>query len=315
MLSYAGAFFILKRSHNQAMASFMQVTKTRLLLPSTIQLLRFPFSFFLMPAYWFALSQVAEVNILHALLVFMILHALVYPASNGYNSYMDRDTLSIGGVRRPLQPSPQLLYATALMDGLAVILSCFISPYFALGVLLYILVSKAYSYRGIRLKKYPFGGYITVVLFQGVVTFGLIYHGCSAHKTLQVPVLAMTASGLLIGGFYPITQIYQHDADLKDGVKTISYRLGYRGTFVYCGIIYTVAFLVLAFYFFSTLQTKAFYIFSLCMLPVIAYFLTWARKVWHNYLYADYRNTMRMNNIASICINIAFIIIFTINHF
>ena len=112
------------------MASFMQVTKTRLLLPSTIQLLRFPFSFFLMPVYWFALSQVAEVDILHALLVFMILHVLVYPASNGYNSYMDRDTQSIGGVRRPLQPSPQLLYATVLMDGLAVILICFISPYF-----------------------------------------------------------------------------------------------------------------------------------------------------------------------------------------
>ena len=292
----------------------MPVTKTQLLLPSTIQLLRFPFSFFLMPVYWFALSQVVQVNMFDTLLVFMMLHLLVYPASNGYNSYMDRDTESIGGVRQPMQPSHQLLYATVLMDSVAIIMSCFISLYFALGILLYILVSKAYSYRGIRLKKYPFAGYITVILFQGVVTFGLIYHGCSADKTLQVPVLAMVASGLLIGGFYPLTQIYQHDADLKDGVKTISYRLGYRGTFVYCGIIYTVAFLVLAFYFFYTLQAKAFYVLSSCMLPVIVYFLIWARKVWHNNIYADYSYTMRMNLIASLCINIAFIIIFIINH-
>ncbi|HRP55138.1 UbiA family prenyltransferase [Agriterribacter sp.] len=293
----------------------MPETKTRFLLPSTVQLLRFPFSFFLMPAYWFALSQVGEISISRALLVFMILHLLVYPASNGYNSYMDRDTESIGGVRRPLQPSRQLLYATVLMDSLAVILGSLISRYFALGILLYILVSKAYSYRGIRLKKYPLGGYITVVLFQGVVTFGLIYHGCSVSKTPEVPVLAMIASGLLIGGFYPLTQIYQHNADLKDGVRTISYRLGYRGTFVYCGIIYTAAFIVLGFYFFYTLQIKAFYIFSLCMLPVVVYFLIWARKVWHNYIYADYRNTMRMNRVASLCTNIAFIIIFMINHF
>ncbi len=291
----------------------MPVTKTQLLLPSTIQLLRFPFSFFLMPIYWFALSQVAEANIFHALLVFMILHLLVYPASNGYNSYMDRDTESIGGVQHPMQPSRQLLYTTVLMDSGALVMSCFISLYFALGIALYILVSKAYSYRGIRLKKYPFAGYITVILFQGIVTFGLIYHGCSADKTLRVPALAMTASGLLIGGFYPLTQIYQHDADLRDGVKTISYRLGYRGTFVYCGIVYTIALLVLAFYFFSTLQAKAFYVFSLCMLPVIACFLIWARKVWHNNIYADYSNTMRMNLIASLCTNIAFIIIFIIN--
>jgi 1,4-dihydroxy-2-naphthoate octaprenyltransferase len=307
--------FIQERSYNKATAFFMPVTKTQFLLPSTIQLLRFPFSLFLMPVYWFALSQVDEVNVFHTLLVFMVLHLLVYPASNGYNSYMDRDTESIGGVRHPLQPSRQLLYATVLMDGAAVIVCCFISLYFALGILLYILVSKAYSYRGIRLKKYPFAGYITVVLFQGAVAFGLVYHGCSADKTLEAPVLAMTASALLIGGFYPLTQIYQHNADLKDGVKTISYRLGYRGTFVYCGIIYTVAFLLLGFYFFYTLQIKAFYIFSLCMLPVIVYFLIWARKVWHNYVYADHRNTMRMNWIASLCTNIAFIIIFIINQF
>lgn len=288
--------------------------KTLCLLPSTIQLLRFHFSLFLMPVYWFALGQTPDVNMVSAVLVFLILHGLVYPASNGYNSYMDRDTESIGGIKRPLQPSRQLLYVTVLMNGIAIMIGFFVSLCFALGILLYILVSKAYSYRGIRLKKYPVTGYLTVVLFQGAFTFALVYYGCSIDKTTQVPVPAMLAASLLIGGFYPLTQIYQHNADLKDGVKTISYRLGYRGTFVYCGIIYTVAFLMLAFYFFYTLQTKAFYIFSLCMLPVTVYFLIWARKVWHNYIYADYRNTMRMNRIASLCINIAFILIFIINH-
>ena len=285
------------------------------LLPSTIQLLRFHFSLFLMPVYWFALSQVPEVNLFHALLAFIILHLLVYPASNGYNSYMDRDTGSIGGIRQPLPPARQLLYTTAVMDSIAIGIGGCISLYFALGILLYILVSKAYSYRGIRLKKYPVAGYLTVVLFQGAFTFALVYYGCSAVKTAQVPAPAMVAAGLLIGGFYPLTQVYQHEADLRDGVQTISYRLGYRGTFIFCGVVYTVAFVVLGFYFFYTLQSRSFYVFSLCMLPVVLYFLLWARKVWENNRQADYVHTMRMNSIAAACTNMAFIIILITGHF
>lgn len=286
-----------------------------ILLPSTLQLLRFHFSFFLMPVFWFALGQLVYINGFHAIMVFAILHLLVYPASNGYNSYMDCDTESIGGVKNPLQPTRQLLYTTMLLDGLAILLSIFISLYFAAGILAYILASKAYSYRGIRLKQYPVAGYLTVVIFQGAFTFALVYHACSFDKTLDIPVLPMIAASLLIGGFYPLTQIYQHEADTKDGVKTLSYILGYRGTFIYCGIIYSLAFTVLAYYFFSSLQTQAFYVFTLCMLPVIIYFLWWAFKAWQNNLNANYTYTMRMNLIASICTNISFIIIFIQNYF
>src|SRR4051812_48340343 len=106
-----------------------------MLLRSTIQLLRFHFSFFLMPVYWFALSQTARVNSLDAILIFIILHLLVYPASNGYNSYMDRDTTSIGGIRNPLQPTKQLFYITVLFDLTAILLSCFISVWFVVGII------------------------------------------------------------------------------------------------------------------------------------------------------------------------------------
>jgi 1,4-dihydroxy-2-naphthoate polyprenyltransferase len=293
----------------------MPVTSHTILLPSTMQLLRFHFSLFLMPVYWFAMSQVVYANTTDCILVFIILHVLVYPASNGYNSYMDRDTGSIGGIKKPLLPTKQLFYATIVLDALALLLSLMVSIYFAIGMLAYIAASKAYSFRGIRLKKYPVAGYTTVILFQGAITFALVYHGCSSDKTLDIPLLPMIASSLLIGGFYPLTQVYQHDADIKDGVKTISYHLGYRGTFIYCGVIYTLAFAILAFYFFYTLQTSAFYIFTICMLPVIVYFLRWMVKVWHNFLNADYAHTMRMNLVASFCTNIAFIIIFINNYF
>src|SRR5215203_368041 len=136
-----------------------------MLLRSTVQLLRFHFSFFLLPVFLFAISQLPAVNWSITFLIFLILHVLVYPSSNGYNSYMDRDETPIGGLEKPMQPTRQLFYMSLVMDAVAILASLFIHLIFALGILLYIIASRAYSYRGIRLKKYPFTGFFTVFIF------------------------------------------------------------------------------------------------------------------------------------------------------
>jgi 1,4-dihydroxy-2-naphthoate polyprenyltransferase len=282
---------------------------------STIQLLRFHFSFFLMPVYWFALCQTPAVSWPDAIIVFVILHLLVYPASNGYNSYMDRDETPIGGIEKPLQPTRQLFYTTIIMDVISITLSLVISIYFTTGILLYILASRAYSYRGIRLKKYPVIGYLTVVVFQGAVTFWLVYHGCSIEKSLVVPWQTMLAASLLIGGFYPLTQIYQHKEDKQDGVTTISYLLGYKGTFIFTAIVYFIAFGVMAYWFIATLQQTKFFVLQLFFIPVLVYFFIWAKKVWKDNAAANFKNTMQMNLLASVCTNLAFITILILNIF
>src|SRR6185312_15507469 len=278
-------------------------------IQSTLQLLRFHFSFFLMPVYCFGLSQVKSINWPDAVLVFIILHLLVYPASNGYNSYMDRDTSPVGGIKNPMLPTKQLFFVTVVMDVVSILISFIVSPVFAVGIFFYILASRAYSYRKIRLKKYPVAGYLTVIIFQGAVTFFLVYHGSSGNHTLQIPVLAMIASALLIGGFYPLTQIYQHQDDKKDGVISMSYLLGYEGTFIFTGIVYAFAFAVLGVYFYLQLQFIDFIILQVFMIPVIVYFFTWFAKVRKDHCKANFKNTMRMNLLASSCTNIGFITI------
>ncbi len=278
-------------------------------LRSTLQLLRFHFSFFLMPVYLFALSQVVYIDWYSAIWAFVILHLLVYPASNGYNSYMDKDTSPIGGLANPMQPTKQLFYVTVIMDLAAILLSLLITWIFATGIFFYILASRSYSYRKIRLKKFPFIGYLTVIIFQGAVTFFLVYHASSQQHTIHVPVIAMIASSLLIGGFYPLTQIYQHDEDIKDGVKTISYKLGYKGTFIFTGIIYAFAFITLGFQFFLNLEWARFAILQIFMIPVIVYYFIWFIKVLKNKKEANFKNTMRMNLLASVCTNLGFITI------
>ena len=282
---------------------------------STIQLLRFHFSLFLLPVFLFALSQLNNINWGNATIVFFILHLLVYPASNGYNSYMDKDETPIGGLSKPLQPTKQLFYVTVAMDIFSVAFSIVISFYFAGGILLYILASRAYSFRGIRLKKFPVTGYLIVIIFQGALTFFLSYHGSSTDKTLHVPVWPMIASTLLIGGYYPLTQVYQHEDDLKDNVKTISYKLGKKGTFVFCGIVFALATIAMFFTFVGEKQLRFFFIFAICMFPMILFFFRWTLDVWKNESKADFRNSLRMNLLASCCTTICFLILIILKGF
>ncbi len=282
---------------------------------STLQLLRFPFSFFLLPVYLFALTQLEHINSTRAIIVFMILHLLVYPASNGYNSYMDRDETPIGGLQHPLQPTRQLFYITLLMDLVAIAVSLFISLYFLFGVMLYILASRAYSYRGIRLKKYPVAGFLTVLVFQGACTFGLVYHGSSESLNINFPVSGMLASSFLIGGFYPLTQIYQHQADKADGVNTLSFLLGYKGTFIFCAAVYSLAMLFLGYTFLSSMMSLQFFVLIIFFLPILIYFVWWASRVWKDVEAADFKHTMRMNVLASTCTNLGFLTVLIMNHF
>jgi 1,4-dihydroxy-2-naphthoate octaprenyltransferase len=282
-----------------------------MLSSSTIKLLRIPFSVFLSPLYFFALGQVHDIDWLKAILIFFILHFLVYPASNGYNSYMDRDTESIGGLEKPPPPSRQLFLLTIVLDSAAILLSLLVSPLFAAMMPLYIGASKAYSYRGIRLKQYPLIGYLTVIIFQGAFTFWLVYYGSSATPVTTLPWHGMAICSLLIGGFYPLTQIYQHRQDLEDGVQTISYKLGYTGTFVFCAIIYAMAWIIMAQFFIQQREMVKLLVVSIFFIPIIVYFIKWFLQVKKDNRAANFSNTMKMNWLAATCTNTAFIILLT----
>lgn len=282
-----------------------------MLKASTIKLLRIPFSIFLSPLYFFALSQVPEINWGKALLVFIILHFLIYPASNGYNSYMDRDTESIGGLEKPPLPSRELFHVTIVLDMAGILLGLLVSPLFAALMPLYIGASKAYSYRCIRLKQYPVIGYLTVILFQGAFTFWLVYYGSSTDQSTQVPWQGMLICTLLIGGFYPLTQVYQHRQDREDGVRTISYVLGYTGTFIFCAIMYAMAWIIMAQFFIQKGETGKLITVSIFFAPIIVYFIRWFMRVKKDNRAANFKNTMGMNWLAATCTNVAFIILLT----
>jgi 1,4-dihydroxy-2-naphthoate octaprenyltransferase len=284
---------------------------------STFKHLRLPFSFFLLPVFLFALSQSASVNWLHAIIAFAILHLLIFPSSNGYNSYQDKDEASIGGLKHPPKVTRNLFYVTLLMDITGVGCSLFVSVYFALLVLIFILVSRAYSYRKLRLKKYAIIGFLTVFLFQGAFVYLLTSAAITTIPFTEFftlnNIICMTVASLFIGSVYPLTQIYQHESDKKDGVISISYKLGYIGTFVFSGILFSIATLLLSYYFNFKHQPIDLILFVVMILPAAYYLTTWFNKVRSNTVNANFENTMKMNMLTSICMNLYFTVLILIN--
>ena len=116
--------------------------------------LRVPFSFFLLPVFLFSLCLSPNATGARIFWVFIILHFFLYPASNGYNSYFDRDEESIGGLRRPPKVQTELYGVSLALDAVAILLGIvFVNWMFAIMLFVYGLVSKAYSHPSVRLKK------------------------------------------------------------------------------------------------------------------------------------------------------------------
>lgn len=266
--------------------------------------LRIPFSFFLMPVYWFAVSQSNDIDTSKAIWVFVIIHLLIYPASNAYNSYFDKDESPIGGLENPPPVDKTLYWVAWTMDILAVIIGFFlVNAIFSSAIFIYSLVSKAYSNDVIRLKKYPIFSLIVVGIFQGFWIYLTVYQAINQYEIKQIlqndVIFAALLSTILLFAVYPMTQIYQHDEDRKRGDTTMSMLLGIRGTFIFTGLIFGIAF----FGFFLYLPQSQFHQFLLFNIPTILFFNYWFFKTLKDEKQANFKSTMLLNLLASVCLN------------
>lgn len=283
-----------------------------MLIKSTWLHLRFPFSFFLMPVYVFALGVSPNLNGSQLLWSFVIVHLLLYPASNGFNSYFDKDEMSIGGLKNPPPVNKGLYYTALALDTLAILLGALkINFWFAGMLLIYGLASKAYSHPSIRLKKFPVGGWLTVGFFQGFFAFLMCYAGINKYGLENLVnervIIPAILSSLMLLGTYPMTQIYQHQEDRTRGDQTLSLMLGIRGTFVFVLIVFTVATGAYLWYFFQYFNARFILAFLLSLSPVVIYFLIWLRLSWQNPEKANYSRTMWLNFLSAFCLNGFFI--------
>lgn len=278
---------------------------------NALKLMRIPFSIFLMPVFWFSLSNLDSINVLKGLHLFLMIHLFVYPASNGYNSYFDRDEGSIGGLEKPPEVNQFLFPLVILFDLISLGYAYWIRPLLAIWIGLYLLVSKAYSYKKIRLKKMPIVSTLVVTFFQGFVIFlGVQYGmGLSLHELIEfhhlVPAIC---SSLFLLGSYPLTQVYQHQEDAKRGDLTLSLQLGVTGTFTFSRTFFILGTIALLLHYFSIGEEWKIAVFAGFGIPILLYFEKWAKACRQDLTAANYKSAMRMNKISSLSLSGAFLI-------
>ena len=284
-------------------------------MKSIFQHLRFPFSLLLMPVFIFS-CYVIEVTadkskMFEVLVLFFILHVLVYPSSNAYNSTQDRDEGSVGLIEKPLPVPRSLLPITVIMDTCAIFLCFTIEVHTTVLLFVYILSSRLYSWRKVRLKKNPIIGFLTVFVCQGALIFWMVMSVLvpeeSFISTVQESLPIALVSSLFIGSIYPLSQIYQHKQDQRDGVYTMSAMLGYQNTFIFSGIQFLLANVILNSYLFVHGRLLDMIIYNVSQLPVIVFFLIWFLRVRKDTSKADFKHTMQMNIISAVCMNMCFI--------
>ena len=284
---------------------------------ATLLHLRIPFSLFLLPIFTFAVAVSPPGYELSRLaLVFVILHLFIYPASNAYNSYMDRDTGPIGALEQPPPVTRELYWASLVLDTVGVLLGLLLDVTFALMLVGYTLISRAYSWRGLRLKRYPWLSWAVVALFQGGYTVLTVEQGLAGWTWHDLfggywPGYgwALLAATLLVGGSYPLTQVYQHGEDGARGDRTLSLVLGVRRTFLFSQAVLGAGGAVLLGYLYSYRGLGAAATVAVALLPVLGHFAWWMAQVWRDPAEASYRHTMRQNVIAGVCLTVAFVLL------
>lgn len=270
---------------------------------SALAHLRFVFSVFLLPVYLFAYSQAPFIHLKTAALIFFIWHLLAFPASNGYNSYFDKDEDSIALLAEPPKVDISLYYFSILLEALAFLLGLLVGWQFAVAVLIYGILSKLYSHPSTRLKKYPIISFLTVFIFQGCfiywTTYAALWHqSLFSHWSLQF-FLAGAICSCLIGASYPLTQVYQHEEDSRRGDRTLSIILGYKGSFIFSGALFALGIGLSYLYWHNAHQHNHFIFFLVCSVPVFSFFNYWFFKVNQSTANANFVNAMLMNFISA----------------
>lgn len=307
------AYFFQLKQHSST-GNSASLTQERTAWRNAFILMRIPYSLYLMPIFWFALSNSSEINMSTAFLVFITLHVFMFPASYGFNSIYDKDQKSIGGIQNPPPVGSELFQLVMLFDLGAVLCGFLVSVPFALMVLTYILMSKAYSYDRIRLKKFPLLSTLVVAAFQG----SFIYYSVLIALKQNVDNLQFAygiVTMLLVAGLYPLLQVYQHQEDEERGDLTLSLWLGKKGTFIFSALMFIVGFGLLFTLYAKYDSFEKIIVTALCILPMVYYFITWTYMCFKDDDHINYRNVMRMVSLWSSGLSLAFILHTLYSHY
>lgn len=159
---------------------------------------------------------------------FVNIHVLLYGGATAFNSYWDKDTGPIGGLKSPPKMTPWMHHFSIFLmisGGIwAFSTGVLYGSVYSVSILFFWLYSTPLA----RWKGHPHLSLIAIGISTGLnsVLLGVL----AAGAQLSVLVLLSSAgAALILLSLYPVSQIYQTDEDTRRGDCTFAIRYGITG--------------------------------------------------------------------------------------
>ncbi|MDB5102666.1 MAG: hypothetical protein JWP91_355 [Fibrobacteres bacterium] len=177
---------------------------------------------------------------------FLSVHILLFGGVTAYNSYWDKDTGPIGGLRAPPPLAGWTLYASWALQALGLAAAWAISALSAAVYATSMLFFWLYSRPGIRWKGRPLLSLVAIGASTGVCGFLLGFlHGGRSTVTPAV-VAGSLGVACLIVSLFPLSQVYQVGEDLERNDVTFTARFGLGGLKLAYALLFPAGVAILA---------------------------------------------------------------------
>jgi 1,4-dihydroxy-2-naphthoate octaprenyltransferase len=178
-------------------------------LRNAILHLRFPFVYVLSPIYvWGAYSAPGPWTG-RTTLGFALVHLLLYPGANAFNSAYDRDEGPIGGLANPPEVPIGMERWSTMLQAVGAAFAPLVSWTFAVAYVGLWLIFTAYSHPRIRWKRSHMIALIAIAIGQGGLGWTLGWSAAGGDWPLDVAGhWSLGAAVAVVAAMYPLTQVY-----------------------------------------------------------------------------------------------------------
>lgn len=180
------------------------------------------------------------------LIQFANVHLMLFGGATAFNSWYDRDTGPVGGLRNPPKMQPWMLPASWVLQVAGAVIAMLAGWLFFLIYLLSMLFFWLYSAPGARWKGHPLRSLAAIGISTGTGSF-LMGFTAAGHEFIALHVIAASLGvAMVILSLYPVSQIYQIEDDMIRGDKTFSIRYGLAGVRLFFAGTFFPGLLILA---------------------------------------------------------------------
>ncbi|MEX2455900.1 MAG: UbiA family prenyltransferase [Balneolaceae bacterium] len=169
-----------------------------------------------------------EMNAQQYWLQFLNVHVLLFGGATAYNSWWDKDTGPIGGLKHPPKMELWMHRISLIMMFTGFIWACYIGWLYAMVYMISLILFWLYSTPHARWKGRPIISLFAIGISTGFnsVLLGTISAGGSINQPI---LLVALGASLILLSMYPVSQIFQQDEDLKRKDVTFTIVYGVKG--------------------------------------------------------------------------------------